>query len=162
MNVMVEGTATGAASDLQGGYTILNLQPGIYSLRFRMMGYQEVVIQNVRVSIDLTTRANAAMKPTVVETGEAVTVVAERPLVQVDMTSSLSTVGADEIEDLPVQNIEDVLALQAGVVRTAAMSTSGADGRARWPTGSTASASPTCSTAAPASRSRTTPSRNCR
>ncbi len=116
-NVIVEGTATGAASDLQGGYTILNLRPGIYSLRFRMMGYQEVVIQNVRVSIDLTTRADASMKPTVVETGEAVTVIAERPLVQADMTGSLSTVGADEIENLPVQNIEDVLALQAGVVK---------------------------------------------
>jgi hypothetical protein len=120
VNVIVEGTATGAASDLQGGFSILNLRPGIYSLRFRMMGYREFVLQNVRVSIDLTTRTDAAMRQAVVETGEAVTVTAERPMVQVDMTSSLSTVGADEIENLPVRNVEDVLALQAGIVRDGA------------------------------------------
>jgi outer membrane receptor protein involved in Fe transport len=105
------------ASDLEGGYAILNLHPGIYTLRFRMMGYREVLVSNVRVSVDLTTRIDARMNSAMVETGEAVTVVANRPLVQPDMTSSLSTVGADEIENLPVQNLEDVLALQAGIVK---------------------------------------------
>jgi hypothetical protein len=116
-NIIVEGTETGAASDLDGIYTILNVQPGIYSLRFRMLGYQEVLVQRLRVSIDLTTRVDATMSPTVLESSETVTVVAKRPMVQVDMTSSLSTVGADEIENLPVQTVDDVLALQAGVIR---------------------------------------------
>ena len=116
-NVIVVGTDRGAAAGMDGMYTVNNLPPGIYTLRFMMMGYKTHVIENVRVSIDLTTTINVALQSTVLETDETVTVVAERALIQPDMTSSMATVGADEIENLPVQSVGDVLALQAGVVR---------------------------------------------
>lgn len=83
-----------------------------------MLGYKTLITENVKLSIDMTTTLNIALEQTVLRTDEVVTVVAERPLIQKDMTSSLSTVGAEEIEDLPVQSMEDVLELQAGVVRT--------------------------------------------
>ncbi|MBN1894908.1 carboxypeptidase-like regulatory domain-containing protein, partial [bacterium] len=116
-NIQIQGTALGAATDMKGQYSILNIPPGIYTLRISMMGYKTLVIENVRVFIDLTTALNRSLEPTVLDAAETVTVVAERPLVQADMTSSLSTVGADEIEKLPVQSMADVLELQAGVIR---------------------------------------------
>ncbi|NQT27236.1 TonB-dependent receptor [candidate division KSB1 bacterium] len=116
-NVMVVGSNRGAAASFDGKYSILNLPPGIYTVRFTMMGYTTLIMENVRVSIDLTTTINADLSPTVLETDEAVTVVADRELIQPDMTSSMATIGADQIENLPVQSIGDVLALQAGVVR---------------------------------------------
>ena len=117
-NVTVVGTELGAVSDTEGRYAILNLAPGLYEMKITMMGYKTFLVRQVRVSVDLTTQVNASMEPTVLETGESVTVVAERPLVRADMTSSLATVGTDEIEALPVTDMGDVLELQAGVVRS--------------------------------------------
>jgi len=117
-NIMAAGTNLGAVSDLNGNYAILNLPPGVYGLKITMMGYKAVFVTQVRISVDLTTQVNAAMETTVLETGESVTVVAERPLIRADMTSSLATVGSDEIDALPVTDMNDVLELQAGVVRS--------------------------------------------
>src|SRR3990172_4022698 len=118
VNIVLEGTGWGAASDLEGNYLIMNVPPGGYTLNVTMLGYKEVHVENVRVKIDLTTTINVSMEATVLEAGETVTVVAERPLVQIDMTSSMSSVGSNEIASLPVESVEDVLELQAGVVRT--------------------------------------------
>ncbi|OGC01496.1 hypothetical protein A2V82_10205 [candidate division KSB1 bacterium RBG_16_48_16] len=118
VNIVLEGTGWGAASDLEGNYLIMNVPPGGYTLNVTMLGYKEVHVENVRVKIDLTTTINVSMEATVLEAGETVTVVAERPLVQLDMTSSMTSVGSNEIASLPVESVEDVLELQAGVVRT--------------------------------------------
>ncbi len=118
VNVVIVNSQMGAATDVNGRYAILNVPPGIYGLRISMMGYDPVVYQNVRVSIDLTTKVNVQLQSKVLEAGEEVTIVAERPMVQMDMTSSLSSVGAKEIKDLPVQEVGDVLELQAGIVRS--------------------------------------------
>ncbi len=117
-NVVLEGTTIGAATDVDGNYIILNVPPGAYTLRISMMGYRTLRVENVRVKIDLTTPLNFDLEATVLDVGEEVTVVAERPLVQRDMTASLTSVGSQEIEDLPVQEFRDVLELQAGIVRS--------------------------------------------
>ncbi|MBN2000586.1 TonB-dependent receptor [candidate division KSB1 bacterium] len=116
VNVVLDGTNIGAATDLNGRYIILNVRPGNYVLKVSMIGYKTHVVQNVSVSIGLTTTINIQLQQTVLDAGEEVTVIAERPLVRMDMTSSLVSVGAREIEDLPVQTVNDVLTLQAGVV----------------------------------------------
>jgi len=116
--VTVSGTTMGAATDVDGSYVVLNVGPGIYTMRVSMMGYQPVNVQNVRIDIDQTTTINARLSPTVLESKEAVTIRAERPLVKLDMTSSMASVNAEEIDNLPVQNLTDVLEMQAGVVRT--------------------------------------------
>jgi outer membrane receptor protein involved in Fe transport len=117
-NVLFVGTSMGSLTDMDGNYMIINVPPGIYSIRASMIGYKTMITEEVMVHIDMTTNLNIVLEPTVLQTEEAVTVVAERPLIQKDMTSSMSSVSADEIEDLPVQSMEDVLELQAGVVRT--------------------------------------------
>jgi len=116
-NVQVVGSDRGAAANFNGRYSILNLPPGVYTIRFTMMGYTSLIMENVHVSIDLTTTINADLSPTVLETDETVTVVADREMIQPDMTGSMATIGAEKIENLAVQSIEDVLAIQAGVVR---------------------------------------------
>ena len=117
VNVVLDGTTMGAATDLNGYYFVLNVSPGTYSLKVLMIGYQVQTIQNVKVSVDMTTNIDLKLSETVLDAGTEVTIVAERPIVQKDMTSSLSAVGADEIESMPVQEVADILELQAGLVR---------------------------------------------
>ncbi len=116
-NIIVEGTSMGAATDLEGYYTIINVPPGVYTLRASMIGYQQKRIENVRVSIDLTTTVSFELGTEVMDLGQEVTVVAEREIIKPDMTSSLSAVGSEEIRNLPVQEMSDVLELQAGLVK---------------------------------------------
>jgi outer membrane receptor protein involved in Fe transport len=116
-NITVLGTDRGAAADQNGEFTILNLPPGLYQLKFSMMGYKSVEVTQIRVSVDLTTPLSVSLEPTVLESDETVTIVARREMVQRDMTGSLSSVSADQIENLPVESIGDVLSLQAGVVK---------------------------------------------
>jgi outer membrane receptor for ferrienterochelin and colicin len=116
VNIIIEGITLGAASDLEGYYMILNIPPGIYTVKASMVGYQEMKVINVKVSTDLTTTIDFSIKPTVLELGEVVIVTAERPLIQKDLTSTLSVVGADDISEMPVEEFKEVLEMQAGVI----------------------------------------------
>jgi outer membrane receptor protein involved in Fe transport len=116
VNITVTDTRLGAVTDLDGNFIILQVPPGIYTVRASLIGYQELVFEQVRVSVDLTTRLDFQLAEIVLELGQTVTVVAERPLVQKDLTSTSNTVGADVISQLPVENFTDVVSLQAGVV----------------------------------------------
>ncbi len=116
VNVLLEGTPLGAATDLDGEFIILMVPPGSYSIRAAMIGYTELRYDRVNVSVDKTTELNFELVQTVLQTGETVTVVATRPLVERDLTSTANTVNAEVIRRLPVETLQDVVNLQAGVV----------------------------------------------
>jgi outer membrane receptor protein involved in Fe transport len=116
-NVIVPGTTMGAATDIDGNYVILRVPPGTYELRSDFIGYGPVLTQNVQVLTDLTTTIDFKMRSEAVELGQEVVVLAERPIVRKDLTSSEARVQADEIRRLPVQELGDVLNLQAGISR---------------------------------------------
>ncbi|HAP37033.1 MAG TPA: TonB-dependent receptor [Bacteroidetes bacterium] len=115
VSLMIQGTKMGAASDFQGDYYINNIAPGTYALVVRSVGYQNTVIKNVIVKIDLTTQIDIKLSSTEV-IGQEVVIQAQRPLVQKDLTSSSVTVSSDEIKVMPVENINQIINLQAGVV----------------------------------------------
>jgi hypothetical protein len=112
------GTNLGAASELDGNYVILNLPPGKYTVRAQAIGYQPVEVENVNISIDLTTTVDFEMKETAVEL-EAIVVESKQDVVRKDVTSSQSLISSDEIKALPVSEFNDVLQLQAGVTKDA-------------------------------------------
>lgn len=114
-NVWIEGTDLGAATDWEGNYYILNVPPGVYTLRASMIGYSAVRMTNIEVSIDLTTTADFSL-PTEAIKGEEIVVVAERALITKDLTASTSIVNSSDMEALPITEISDVLELQAGFV----------------------------------------------
>ena len=91
-NVFLEGTSLGAAANLDGYYVILNVPPGNYTMKASMIGYSTYTIINVRVNIDLTSTVNFNMQSTVVSISGEVTVVAERPVVQKDISASQANI----------------------------------------------------------------------
>jgi len=116
VNVVIEGTTQGAASDLDGYYNILNVAPGNYSIKISAVGYSSVTIQGIRVSIDLTSKQDVQLSEVTLELGTEVVVTATKPLVTKDLTSSTSIVSADDIAALPVTEFQEVLQLKAGIV----------------------------------------------
>jgi outer membrane receptor protein involved in Fe transport len=114
VNVIVKGTFLGAATDVDGYYAILSVPPGEQTVEASMIGYTTVTVNEVRVLIDQTAPVNIEMVSEVIEAASIV-VVAERNLVKKDVSTSVSAVQPQEIEALPVTNLDDVVSLQAGV-----------------------------------------------
>ncbi len=117
-NIIIEGTDRGAAADADGKFLILNVPPGVYSLRVQMMGYTPTTVTDVRVCSDRTRTLEVSLAMTVIE-GQEVTVVAGREVIEFDRTNTASYVGQEEIENMPVQTLSQVIQLQAGVIRDA-------------------------------------------
>ncbi|MEO8399892.1 MAG: TonB-dependent receptor, partial [Ignavibacteriaceae bacterium] len=115
VNVIVQGTSLGAATDFNGEYFILQVPPGEYTVKASMIGYKEVFVKNVQIRVDYTTRIDIEIEETSVELGEEVVVVAQRPIIQKDVTSSTQFVGSEELARLPVTDTKEGVLLQAGV-----------------------------------------------
>jgi len=114
-NVIIEGTSFGAATNIKGEYVILNIPPGRYNVKISYIGYETILIQNVVIIVDQTTQLSVELKSQSVQVEEVV-VTAKTPLIQKDLTSSISVISRDEIEALPVASFTELLSLQAGVV----------------------------------------------
>ena len=101
--------------DMEGYFTIYNVPPGIYSIRAQMIGYSEMIYTDVVVNIDLTTTLDFGLNVEVLK-GEAVTVIAEKPMINKGLTASTAIVNSAVIDKLPVTELSDVLNLQAGFI----------------------------------------------
>jgi outer membrane receptor protein involved in Fe transport len=115
VNVLIQGTSLGAASDVEGYYAILNVPPGSYTIAASAIGYTKKAITEVAVSVDLTTTIDIQLSSTVVEVSPEIVITAERPVLKKDLTSSESHVDAGQIKTLPVSEVSQVLALQSGI-----------------------------------------------
>jgi outer membrane receptor for ferrienterochelin and colicin len=104
----------GAATDMDGNYVIINISPGKYVVQTSFVGYSTIKTRDVVVSIDVTTPFDFEMAEEAVQ-GAEVVVVAEREIVNKSITSSQASVAAEQIQALPVQEVSEVLSLQAGV-----------------------------------------------
>ncbi|NWF89560.1 MAG: TonB-dependent receptor, partial [Ignavibacteriaceae bacterium] len=113
-NILIEGKTMGAASNVDGYYVILNVPPGLYTLKASMVGYAPKTTQQVRVSIDQTTEINFELTSSTFQTEEVV-VIATTPIVQRDVSSSRVNLNVEEIQNLPVSSLSGVIGLQAGV-----------------------------------------------
>jgi outer membrane receptor for ferrienterochelin and colicin len=116
-NIIVVGTDYGAATNVDGNFVILNIPPGNYSVKVSYIGYETSLVTDVQIVVDQTTALQLQLNSESIVVGEVV-VVASTPMVQRDVTSSVSVIRRDQIEALPVSNFKDLLSLQAGVVET--------------------------------------------
>ena len=118
VNIVILETFHGASTDMDGQFIILNIPPGSYDIEVSMLGYQKILKKNVRVSVDLTTILDFTLSEAPI-LGEEVVVVADRPLIQKDITSRQTYIDSREITELPIRDFKDILALQAGVTKDA-------------------------------------------
>lgn len=105
---------TGAATGTDGTYVISNLRAGTYVLEFSMIGYQTVLVKNVKVTADQVTKQDARLKPGAIGMPEQI-ITAEREL----LTTEPPPIEHEEIARRPVDNYEDVVRLVAGATETA-------------------------------------------
>ncbi|NQV42478.1 MAG: TonB-dependent receptor [Candidatus Marinimicrobia bacterium] len=113
--VQLIGTNHGRISDQEGRFIILNIPPGTYDLAVNFIGLETILVEDMAITVDLTTRLELTMNEGLLE-GEEVIVVAPTVTIQKDLTATMSVVTQDQLSALPLADVGDALALQAGVV----------------------------------------------
>ncbi len=115
--ILEDGNATsmGAATDAEGYYAILNVDPGTYEARVSYVGYSNMLITDIGVNINLTTELNVSLRVEAVS-GEEVVVVATRSLLQDDSFASTHNVTSEEMQVQPIDNFMTIAQNQPGVV----------------------------------------------
>jgi outer membrane receptor protein involved in Fe transport len=113
-NVVLVGTKLGAATDINGVYYITNIPAGLYDAQVSAVGYKSVQVTDLRVSADLLKTQDINMEETAIQ-GEEVTIFAERPLIELDKTSSVQITDAAQLQELPVRGYNEIIKIQSGV-----------------------------------------------
>jgi len=114
-NVIVVQTQSGTSADKDGYFNIINVNPGKYSVRIMMIGYESITIEDVIVSVNRTTSLDIKMNQSVIE-GQEVVIYASKFSRKKDQTSTMKNISSEEIDILPVDNLGAVVNMQAGVV----------------------------------------------
>lgn len=114
VNVILEGTAFGAATDENGFYFIINLPPGTYQLKTSMVGYSTETTSDVRIYVDRTTTQDITLQSSAI-VGEEVTVTATRVPVPLDVSSTESYITGEDVVESPAGRFDELMGYQAGV-----------------------------------------------
>ena len=114
-NIIIINQGIGAATDLDGNFFILNVDPGLYDLRVDYIGYESKIIKDIQVSVNRTTTRNIVLKQSFIE-GAVVEVTGNAVDIKKDQTSTVKNISSDQIDILPVEDVSSIISMQAGVV----------------------------------------------
>src|SRR2546428_8967876 len=101
VNVVIDGTTLGAATDVEGYFAILNVPPGRYTVSASAIGYTRESVTDVAVSVDLTTTLDLQLASTVVEASPEIVITAEGPVIRMVLPSSAARLLAQQTHTLP-------------------------------------------------------------
>ncbi len=114
--VFIVGTAFNALTNPQGYYFINNVPSGTISVRAAFIGYKSTQVDGVRVLAGQTITVDVQLEQTAVEIQEITVVSQTQPLVPRDEVTTKQRVDGQFASALPVDNLNEVLQLQPGVI----------------------------------------------
>ena len=119
VNVIVEDTDLGAATNANGEYVIIQIPPGVYNITASFIGYATETITDVRVSVDRTVQLNFELEQTAIA-GAEVIIEAQQEVIRPDVSYSQTNMSSQEIDAVPVNfRLDDFLETQVGVEQDA-------------------------------------------
>ncbi len=102
-------TVVGSSADERGRFFVLNVAPGSYTVQASYVGFQPLKQTGIQVRNDLTATLEFRLEKQEIEAA-AVTVVAQRPLVERTLTASRSTIDASELNNtMPVGTVQELI-----------------------------------------------------
>lgn len=115
VNVILEETNLGAATDIDGEYYIINIPIGTYKVKASMIGYNSQTYVDVLVSADRVTRLDFKLSSAVLQS-EDIVVVAQRNVLHKEVSSTQLVVTDDQINNTAgIRDINAFLEKQPGI-----------------------------------------------
>ncbi|MDO9578556.1 MAG: TonB-dependent receptor [Candidatus Cloacimonadales bacterium] len=115
-NLQIIELELGTQADEKGNYILRNLPPGIYEITCSQISFQTHRIKSVKIVSDETTILNITLSKSAREIEGIQISEARTKMVDRLKTSSGNTISEAVIEDVAVQDIEDLIAIQAGAI----------------------------------------------
>ena len=118
-HVMLQGTAIGTSTDIDGHYTIASVAPGVHTVVVSYLGYKRYT-REVQITADSTLRLDVRMQLDVLQF-EEVTVTGQlegqAQAINRQLTSNtiVNVVSSDRIKELPDQNAAESIARLPGI-----------------------------------------------
>ena len=114
--VVLPGTAFAGVSDPRGYYFINNIPAGTWSVRAIFLGHRPVEVQGLRILDGQTITQDFSLTATPLQLQEIRVIAAQNVLVPRDEVTTKQRIDGNFVDPLPVDRLEQVLALQPGVV----------------------------------------------
>jgi outer membrane receptor protein involved in Fe transport len=116
-SVLLKGTYYGASVDVNGNYTIRNVNPGTYTLKVMFLGYTPIERTGLVVEAGKTLTINFQLQEASLQ-AEEVVVLGEKPILDLEQSTSSTRVSEDVIKAAPLKTVQDIVATQVGVTQT--------------------------------------------
>lgn len=108
VNVLLQGTTMGAATNVDGNYEIKNIPPGSYTLVASYIGYKRASSE-VTVTAAQTLTVNFTLESDILDMAEIVVTGVLNPVSKLESSVAITTVHTDEIEMRAPRNTADLL-----------------------------------------------------
>ncbi len=115
-NVLIEGTHIGAASNVDGGYTIRNVPPGAYTVRASAVGYRAETA-SVKVTEGMTATHDFTLSEDLLRLEEVVVTGTRTPRMKLESTVAISTISPRELEQAAPRSTTEMLRYIPGFTR---------------------------------------------
>ena len=114
--VIVVGTAFNAVTNPQGYYFINNVPASTVAVRAQFIGYKSTQVEGVKVLAGQTHTGDVQQEQTAVQLRYVTVLAHNQPLVPRDEVTTKQRIDGAFTDNLPVDRLNNVLALQPGVV----------------------------------------------
>jgi outer membrane receptor protein involved in Fe transport len=118
VNIILKGTYYGAATDINGNFRINSINTGNYTVEISYIGYKTMQFTGTKIEAGKTKQLDIKLEESVLTLSQDVIVIGEKPLLDVEETQSKKIVSKEDIENSIVENINDVVVQQAGVIKS--------------------------------------------
>src|SRR5690606_38940811 len=124
-NVFLKGTTKGITSDIDGLYSLENVEPGTYTVVYSFVGYETVEIPDVKVLADKVTNIDVPMGASAANLDEVViktTIRRESEVVlmleQKKASTIVESIGAEQLNKLGVSDVSSATTKISGISKT--------------------------------------------
>jgi len=114
--VFIQGTRLGNITNAEGFYFINNVPAGLHDISAEFIGYQAQVIRQQRVLAGQTITLDFKLTQSAVQIAALEIIGETQPLVPRDQVASKAIVTGQTVAELPVDDVEQIVTLQPGVV----------------------------------------------
>ena len=121
-NVFIEGTTIGAATDLDGNFSIGNLKPGLYNVVVKYVSFRDQTIKDVEVQSGKITTLTVSLVEDVAELAEVVVTAKREIATDVNLIHDIKTsklvvsgISAEQIVKMPDKDAAQVMQRMPGV-----------------------------------------------
>jgi hypothetical protein len=115
--VIIKGTDYKTVTDQEGIFTFKNLSEGIYQIEVSLIGYLKASRPNVEIKSGQETQLLIRLRSSPIILERGVTVVGEKPILDLKLPATRREVSSKELELAPVTDLKEIVSQQIGVIQ---------------------------------------------